>query len=205
VLLFISFFAISKPGVCARDRCATKVNVISSVCQFCKLKFCLAHGLAEVHGCGAEAKKHARQTWIQQHQTPPSKPMNAQKRAYLKRRLKEEVECGQYLFVCACSLFVFVCVCVVYLCLVCVSVCLSVWCMCMRACVCSLFSLHAMFLLLIEGEEVARRQEGDRQWGQIVLFLIFSESARTRAWKGQRERERERKEVAREEVALVMV
>eukprot|EP00007_Cunea_sp_BSH-02190019_P000869 CAMPEP_0174249110 /NCGR_PEP_ID=MMETSP0417-20130205/43415_1 /TAXON_ID=242541 /ORGANISM="Mayorella sp, Strain BSH-02190019" /LENGTH=1140 /DNA_ID=CAMNT_0015328979 /DNA_START=37 /DNA_END=3459 /DNA_ORIENTATION=+ len=80
------------PGVCAQERCATRVSVIFSVCAFCKLKYCLAHGLAEAHGCGAEAKKQARQSWLQQHQSPTPKPMDPNKRAYLQRRLKEERE-----------------------------------------------------------------------------------------------------------------
>eukprot|EP01094_Clydonella_sp_ATCC50884_P008745 TRINITY_DN18293_c0_g1_i1.p1 TRINITY_DN18293_c0_g1~~TRINITY_DN18293_c0_g1_i1.p1 ORF type:complete len:403 (-),score=98.31 TRINITY_DN18293_c0_g1_i1:84-1217(-) len=51
-----------KPGTC--PQCKERVGASGFVCKFCKEKYCIRHGLPEVHGCGKAAKKDARETWL---------------------------------------------------------------------------------------------------------------------------------------------
>ena len=43
-----------------KKRCQQKVTLIYATCRYCNKKFCYAHVQAEVHGCGAAAKRLAR-------------------------------------------------------------------------------------------------------------------------------------------------
>lgn len=47
-------------STCAYTVCKKKVNLLGLHCQFCRQKFCMKHGIPEVHGCAEEAKKYAR-------------------------------------------------------------------------------------------------------------------------------------------------
>ena len=49
-------------STCAYTVCKKKVNVLGLHCQFCRRKFCMEHGIPEVHGCADEAKRYARST-----------------------------------------------------------------------------------------------------------------------------------------------
>ena len=42
------------------------MELMGRVCPHCRLRFCLPHGMAEVHGCGADAKVAARAKWERQ-------------------------------------------------------------------------------------------------------------------------------------------
>ena len=48
-------------NVCNYERCKTKTAVLGADCVHCRSRFCLAHALAEIHGCGEAAKLAARQ------------------------------------------------------------------------------------------------------------------------------------------------
>lgn len=48
-------------------RCREKVTLIYATCKYCNMKFCFAHVQAEVHGCGAAAKRLARAQVNQQY------------------------------------------------------------------------------------------------------------------------------------------
>lgn len=48
-------------------RCREKVTLIYATCKYCNMKFCFAHIQAEVHGCGAAAKRLARAQVNQQY------------------------------------------------------------------------------------------------------------------------------------------
>lgn len=73
------------------------------------MKYCYNHAMPEVHGCGDEAKKHARaevrsngrglsanpnsfQWFKAQEQTHKAKPLNADKRAVLQRELDKKID-----------------------------------------------------------------------------------------------------------------
>ena len=45
---------------CCYGRCTRTTNLIRIRCMFCHKGFCVEHSIPEVHGCGEEAKKHAR-------------------------------------------------------------------------------------------------------------------------------------------------
>ncbi|KAK3280235.1 hypothetical protein CYMTET_11906, partial [Cymbomonas tetramitiformis] len=52
-------------NTCGMKGCKKKgVELVGSVCCFCKLRYCLQHGQPEVHGCGEEAKGGARAKWL---------------------------------------------------------------------------------------------------------------------------------------------
>lgn len=47
-------------SICNYANCRKKVNMIGLRCQFCGRRYCMEHGIPEVHGCGEEAKRYAR-------------------------------------------------------------------------------------------------------------------------------------------------
>jgi ATP-dependent RNA/DNA helicase IGHMBP2 len=47
--------------VCNYEKCKTKTAVLGADCVHCRVRFCLSHALAEIHGCGEAAKVAARQ------------------------------------------------------------------------------------------------------------------------------------------------
>ena len=52
--------AVRADSVCSHARCKKGVNMLGLRCQFCARRFCMQHGIPEVHGCAEEAKRHAR-------------------------------------------------------------------------------------------------------------------------------------------------
>ena len=47
-------------STCGLSGCKKKTNLLGLCCQFCRRRFCMEHGIPEVHGCAEEAKKRAR-------------------------------------------------------------------------------------------------------------------------------------------------
>ncbi len=45
---------------CSYKGCKVLTRTLGQNCEFCPNRFCLKHSLAEVHGCGEEAKRQAR-------------------------------------------------------------------------------------------------------------------------------------------------
>ena len=45
---------------CHAARCKASTALLGQTCPYCRLSFCLAHHVAEAHGCGDEARRHAR-------------------------------------------------------------------------------------------------------------------------------------------------
>lgn len=73
-------------------RCKKSTTMMGSLCRFCKLKFCYDHGLPEVHGCGDAVRQFERAQFQQQMSTSSDKkPLNADKRKLLKKKLDEKV------------------------------------------------------------------------------------------------------------------
>lgn len=67
--------------------------MMGSVCRFCKLKFCYTHAMPEIHGCGDAIREFERTQFTQQMRAPVSdkKPLTADKRKLLKKKLEEKV------------------------------------------------------------------------------------------------------------------
>jgi hypothetical protein len=47
--------------------------------------------MAEIHGCGEEAKKAARAAWLKSHEQKDSKPMTEEKRKILQHQLQKKI------------------------------------------------------------------------------------------------------------------
>ena len=45
---------------CGFERCRKSTNLIGMRCMFCRKRFCVGHSVAEVHGCGEQARRHAK-------------------------------------------------------------------------------------------------------------------------------------------------
>ena len=54
--------AIRSDKTCSAPKCKNSTATLGQTCAFCRLTFCLSHHLAEVHGCGEEARRVARAT-----------------------------------------------------------------------------------------------------------------------------------------------
>jgi len=83
--------------VCNYTRCKTLVSTLGVTCTFCRIRFCLTHSMAEVHGCGEEARSSARRQVAREGTVNPgsgsnhNRPMDPAKRAQLARRLDKKV------------------------------------------------------------------------------------------------------------------
>jgi len=83
-------------SVCNFPRCKTLVATLGVNCTYCLVRFCLTHSMAEVHGCGQEARKVARQQINREGKLVPGsglvnhKPDKA-KRDQLARKLDKKV------------------------------------------------------------------------------------------------------------------
>ena len=49
-----------KANCCAHGNCKELVSLTGQLCKFCHYVYCLKHSIPEVHGCGDDAKKEAR-------------------------------------------------------------------------------------------------------------------------------------------------
>lgn len=83
-------------NTCSQPKCKTPTTVIFQQCPFCRKTFCLTHHMAEVHGCGDEARRHARAMVIREgviypgSGIPSKKPKDA-KRKQLQRNLDKKL------------------------------------------------------------------------------------------------------------------
>jgi len=83
--------------ICNFSGCKTKVVVIGVDCKFCRVRFCLSHSMAELHGCGDAAKQAARQQIQKDHKIFPgsgtqSKSLDPIKRNQVQRKLDKKIE-----------------------------------------------------------------------------------------------------------------
>lgn len=54
--------AVRSDKTCSAPKCKNSTATLGQTCAYCRLTFCLSHHLAEVHGCGEEARRVARAT-----------------------------------------------------------------------------------------------------------------------------------------------
>ena len=78
-------------STCKYSNCKKSVNYVSQRCSFCSGRFCMAHGVPEIHGCGAAAKRHARHEAVS-HGPKSKKTLDPNKRGHLQRRLDKKIE-----------------------------------------------------------------------------------------------------------------
>ena len=80
-------------STCSFPKCKKSVNILGMQCQFCKEKFCMAHNIAEVHGCAEAAKKHARQQISKELKGGPRPTsLNAVRRSQLQAKLGKRID-----------------------------------------------------------------------------------------------------------------
>jgi len=82
--------------VCNFPKCKTLVATLGVNCAFCRIRFCLTHSMAEVHGCGEEARKVARQQITREGKLVPGSGLvnhkpDKSKRDQLARKLDKKV------------------------------------------------------------------------------------------------------------------
>jgi len=57
---------VASQGICAADKCGVGTKTTGTTCRFCHLRFCIAHGHAEVHGCGDAVRSAAKLHWAKE-------------------------------------------------------------------------------------------------------------------------------------------
>ena len=77
--------------------CRKSVSMLGTKCEFCSNKFCMSHSIPEVHGCGLEAKRKAREKMMREAQSRErgfvgGKTMDSTKRKQLQRKLDSKIE-----------------------------------------------------------------------------------------------------------------
>ncbi len=83
--------------ICNYDGCKTKITIIGANCQFCRVRFCLSHSMAEIHGCGDAAKTAARAQLVRDGKiypgsgTPSTKTLDPVKRVHVQRKLDKKL------------------------------------------------------------------------------------------------------------------
>ncbi|XP_077549705.1 DNA-binding protein SMUBP-2-like isoform X2 [Haemaphysalis longicornis] len=87
---------IAADRTCGFDRCGEKLHTVlagtGGPCPFCRRGFCFKHALPEVHGCGEEARAHARAAWHRSRggtvAPPHTKP---EKKAQVRKALGQQL------------------------------------------------------------------------------------------------------------------
>lgn len=77
---------------CPAARCKASTAVLGQTCPYCGRVFCLAHHMAEVHGCGDEARRQARAVMsrdgvVRPGSGQPSRRPDCARRAQLETKL----------------------------------------------------------------------------------------------------------------------
>merc|ERR1719481_388421 len=77
-------------------KCKKLVATLGVTCKFCGLRFCLNHSMPEIHGCGEEARKAARQQISREGRLVPGsgtyqKKVDKDKRAQLEKKLEKKL------------------------------------------------------------------------------------------------------------------
>nr|XP_040017952.1 DNA-binding protein SMUBP-2 isoform X4 [Gasterosteus aculeatus aculeatus] len=88
---------IKAESVCSFVRCKASVRTLGQLCLFCNRQYCLSHHIPEVHGCGDEAKSHARMRISKEGvlyagSGKKDKSMDPNKKAYLQRKLDSKLK-----------------------------------------------------------------------------------------------------------------
>jgi len=76
-------------SICNFEKCKVLVSTLGVTCQFCMVRFCLSHSMAEVHGCGSEARRTARAS---RPPPPSSGSRDKERRKQLARKLDNKVD-----------------------------------------------------------------------------------------------------------------
>ncbi|NWW61971.1 SMBP2 protein, partial [Ifrita kowaldi] len=88
--------AMEADRTCGFPRCKASVTTLGQLCHHCQRLFCLSHHIPEAHGCGEQAKAHARQRISREGVLYPGsgskdKSLDPARRAHLQRRLDKKL------------------------------------------------------------------------------------------------------------------
>jgi predicted nucleic acid binding AN1-type Zn finger protein len=72
---------------CSWTNCRIAVDLVGLTCVHCKQRFCISHGLPEMHGCGVAACKAAKHEF---HHPKPAKP-DLLKRSAMSKKLEKKL------------------------------------------------------------------------------------------------------------------
>lgn len=72
---------------CSWTNCRIAVDLVALICVHCRQRFCISHGLPEVHGCGGAARKTAKHEF---RHPKPAKP-DTQKRSAMSKKLEKKL------------------------------------------------------------------------------------------------------------------
>ena len=89
--------AMQMNSSCHSPRCKENATILGQNCMYCVKRFCLKHHMAEMHGCGAAAKSHARQMIsregvLYRGSGIPDKKPDPTKRAHLQRKFDKKLD-----------------------------------------------------------------------------------------------------------------
>ena len=76
---------------CSFDRCKNSILTLGQICKFCRRRFCLKHGLAEIHGCGEAAKIDARRSLERNSGKTKQRPLNDVQKGLIKKKLNDKI------------------------------------------------------------------------------------------------------------------
>lgn len=85
-------------NTCRYTECKKNVSMLGMRCEHCHHRFCTSHMIPEVHGCGVEAKRKARDAMMrdalrrERGTEGGKKQLNSTKRAQLHRKLDSKIE-----------------------------------------------------------------------------------------------------------------
>ncbi|XP_036991202.2 LOW QUALITY PROTEIN: DNA-binding protein SMUBP-2 [Artibeus jamaicensis] len=88
--------AVRADNACSFAKCTASVVTLGQLCLHCGRRYCLSHCLPEIHGCGEQARAHARQRISREgvlHAGSGTKDrsLDPAKRAQLQRRLDKKL------------------------------------------------------------------------------------------------------------------
>ncbi|XP_056639147.1 DNA-binding protein SMUBP-2 [Diorhabda sublineata] len=73
---------------CPFQKCKNKTKDFSIDCKFCKCRFCISHGLPEIHGCGEAVKREERAKMVHPVRQV-SQQKSSENAAKLTKKLKQ--------------------------------------------------------------------------------------------------------------------
>jgi len=77
--------AVRSDRTCSAPKCKNSTTTLGQTCAFCHLTFWLSHHLAEVHGCGDEARRQARATVAREGKVYPGSGVPSKKPDHIRR------------------------------------------------------------------------------------------------------------------------
>lgn len=86
----------SVDNFCCFKKCKTSVQTLFQLCELCDGRYCMAHHIPEVHGCGDAARIQARariskEGILHRGSGTPDKRIDSAKKAHLQRKLDSKL------------------------------------------------------------------------------------------------------------------